>query len=153
MLAGEIDDLNFLDQLFAAAAIFDEFLYGTNLELMSLGESLKFGKAGHIAGVIHDFADDADWATFGKFGEVHGRFSMASALEHAAGACAQRKDMPWLHEVIRYCGGIGHGLDRLGTVLGADARGDTFGGINAHLEIRLETFLIARHHAFDAELA
>ena len=61
---------------------------------MSLGESLKFGKAGHIAGVIHDFADDADWATFGKLGEVHGRFSMASALEHAAGACAQRKDMP-----------------------------------------------------------
>ena len=68
MLAGEIDDFNFLDQLLSASAIFDELFNGADFELMFLGKALEFWQPGHVARVIHDFTDDADRTAFGEFG-------------------------------------------------------------------------------------
>ncbi|MFM1943710.1 MAG: cyclohydrolase/3,4-dihydroxy-2-butanone 4-phosphate synthase bi-functional protein [Verrucomicrobiota bacterium] len=149
---GEFDGLDFFDELFAAASVGDERGDGADLELMFFGEPGEAGEAHHRAFVGHDFADGTDGAATGESGKVDPGFSMAGALENSTGFGSQGKDVAGLNEVGGECRGVGHELDGLGAVGGADPGGDVFGGVDTHLEVGAEGFPVIPNHGGDAEL-
>ena len=115
---------------------------------MSLGKSLKFGKSGHIAGVIHDFADDTDWATFGKL-----------VRSTAASVWPARWSTPPRARNGKICPGCTRSS---GTAVGSAMVWIVLARSLALMPVVIplaastplgnpfETFLIARHHALDA---
>ena len=101
---------------------------------MVLAEFQELRHAAHGAVFIHDFADDARRAEPGDAREVHRCFGLAGADEHAAVACAQRKDMARAGEVLGLGLGIDGGKDGGGAVGGADAGGDAIARVNGFAE-------------------
>src|SRR5580698_3995516 len=91
IVGGEIYDFDTLDEFLALAAVFDEVLDGTNLELVFAGEFDELRQPGHGAVVVHDFAEDADGPAIGEGDEVDDGLGMAGALEDAAGLGSQGK--------------------------------------------------------------
>ena len=84
--------------------------------------------------------------------QIHRRFGMAGALQHAAGPRAQRKDVPGLNQIFRHRRRLRHDADCLGAIGGADAGGDAASGIDADLKVGFERLAVLANHAFDAEL-
>ncbi len=82
----------------------------------------------------------------GQDREVDRRLGVARALEHAARTGAQRKDVAGLHQLLRPRLRVGEYADGLGAVVGADARRDSFGRIDAHRKVRAMHLAIAGDH-------
>ena len=61
----------------------------------------QFGHARHRAVVVHHLADHTGGVQPRQAREVHGGLRLARALQHAAGAALERKDVARLHEVVR----------------------------------------------------
>ena len=120
---------------------------------MFFGKSFQLRQPRHAAVVIHDFANDAYRPAFSELSKIHCRLGVSGALQYASGAGAQWENVTRLYECLGHGGGVGHHLYGAGTVFGANACGNTGCRINTHLEVRFKSFLIAGHHALDAELA
>jgi hypothetical protein len=57
-------------------------------------KSLELGASRHCPVVVDDLSQHADWCKPGKPAQVDRTFGVTSTLEHAAGSCAQREDVP-----------------------------------------------------------
>ena len=85
-------------------------------------------------------------------GEVAGGFGVAGAGQHAARLCGQRKMWPGCDRSDGFASGRTAVPDGMRAVVGADAGGDAFGGLDAHREVGLELRGIGLHHRRQAEL-
>ena len=144
--------LHSLDQFFPGATVFDQRLNGADLQAVLVREIDQFGQPRHRAVIAHDLADHADGPAAAQFHQVHRRFRVAGALQHAAGLGAQGKDMPRLHQVFRHRGRVRHDLNGARPIRGADAGGNPARRVHAHLEIGFERLAVLRHHPLDAQL-
>jgi hypothetical protein len=97
-------------------------------------EFLQVVEPRHRTVLVEDLADDAAGVQAREGGEVDRGFGMAGALEHAAGAGEQREDVAGLHERFRLGLRVGEDRDGLRAVVGGDAGGDPFGGVDGHRE-------------------
>ena len=83
------------DELLVLAAVADEVGDGDEREVVLLGEALQVRQAGHLGLVLgHDLAEHARRGEPGGPAQVDRRLGVAGPLEHAAGAVAQREDVP-----------------------------------------------------------
>ena len=71
----------------------DEVGNRADFEIVQLGEGDQFGKAGHGAVFIHDFADHTGRIEAGHAGNIYRRLCMPGADECAAFARNQREDV------------------------------------------------------------
>ena len=77
---------------------------------------------------------------------------MPGSAQHPSGLGSQGKDMPWLDKIRGSGRGVHHDLNRSGSVGGADAGADAFGGIDADLEVGLISVTVLHDHLFDSQL-
>jgi hypothetical protein len=91
-----------LNELFTGAAVLDEICDGANLEAVLLGEFQQRRQSRHRAIVVHDFADDPDWAGSRQHHQIHRGFRMTGTLEHPAGLGAQGENVARLYQIIRH---------------------------------------------------
>mmetsp|Transcript_4917 Transcript_4917/g.21990 ORF Transcript_4917/g.21990 Transcript_4917/m.21990 type:complete len:547 (+) Transcript_4917:37-1677(+) len=131
-----------LHQRLPLAPVPDEVGDEHHLEPVLLGELPELGQARHAAvGVVHDLAEDARGAAAGEGGEIVSSFGVTRALEHAALAVAQGKDVAGPDELIGVR--VGGAEPRDGRR--ALTRGDTGGGpdqIARHGKRRLHGVLV-----------
>ena len=80
-----------LDELLGALAVLDQVGDRDDLQAVALAELDEVGHAGHRPVVVHDLADDAGRGEAREPREVDGRLRLPRALEHAAGAGAERE--------------------------------------------------------------
>ncbi|MEI2721188.1 MAG: hypothetical protein V9E87_13830 [Gemmatimonadales bacterium] len=111
-------------------------------------EFLQLREAGHRAVLAQDLADHAGRAEAGESREIHARLGVTDALEHAAGAGAQRRDMAWAAEIARLRGRIDRHANRGGAVGRRDAGGDAeaAGGVDGHREGGRHRLGVVLHH-------
>ena len=134
------------------APVLDQVGDGDQLEPVALAELDEVRDAGHRPVVVHDLADDAGRREPGEAREVDGRLRLARALEHAAGARAEREDVPGLDEVVRRRRRVDRDLDRLRAVGGARSGRDAVARLDRDRERRAERRLVLVGHLAQAEL-
>src|SRR5438309_9774965 len=105
-------------------AVANEVRHGEHLKVVFLAEFDELRHAGHGAVFTHDFADDTGGSEASDSGEVHRRFRLASADEHASIARAQRKNVSRAREVLRLGFWINGRQDGDGAVRSTDTGGD-----------------------------
>ena len=118
------------DVAFMLHAVADEIRDGQHFQIVLRAELLELRHASHGAVFIHDFADDAARTEAGDAREVHARFGLAGANEHAAFFGAQGKDVAGASEILRLGLGINRRENGYGAVGGADASSDAGAGVN-----------------------
>src|SRR4051812_40177467 len=118
---------------------------------MANGKAHQLWKTRHRTVVAEDLANDAHGTATSQLHQIDSGFGMAGALKNPSEPGAQWKDMARLHKVLRKGRGIGHDFDCSSAIRGADASGDTFGRIDADLEICLKGLAVLQNHLFDAE--
>src|SRR5439155_6972871 len=84
----------------------------------------------HRPVVLHDLAYDAGRDQPGEAREVDCGLRLSRALQHSAGARAQREDVTGLHEVAAVLRRIDRDLDRARAVVRGDAGRDPFAGLD-----------------------
>ena len=88
----------------------------------------------------------------GEAGEVDGGLGLADALQHAARAALERKDVARLDEVAGRALGVDGDLDRARPIVRGDAGGDALAGLDRDGERGLERRFVLRRHEVEAEL-
>ena len=135
-----------------AHAVADEVGHGGDLEIVLVGELDQVRHPGHVAVFAHDLADDAGGLEAGQAGEVHAAFGLAGAVEHAAFAGAQGKDVARGDEVFGH-GPVGHGgQDGGGPVIGRDAGGHADLGFDGDGKAGAKRRLVVLGHHGQGEL-
>src|SRR4029077_369278 len=94
-------------------------------EVVPLAEPGQVSHTCHRAIVIDDLADDTARMEPCKTGEIDRRLGVAPALEDAAGACTNRKDVPGYGEVLPPAAGLDCRPDRFRAAVGGKSRRDT----------------------------
>ena len=113
----------------------------------------ELGQARHRAILVEDLADDTARVQAGEGGEVDRGFGVAGALEDATRAGEQREDVAGLHECFGLGLRVGEDRDGLRAVVGRDAGGNPFGGVDGHREGGALRLAVLRHHLGDAQAA
>jgi len=108
----------------------NEFGYGEHLEAVLGAELDQVWDAGHGAVVVHDFADDAGGIETGEAGEIDGSFGLTGADEDSAFARAEGENVAGASEVVGRGTGRYGSADGVGAVIGGDAGGDAFAGLD-----------------------
>ena len=142
-----------LDEAFAAVAELDELRDRDHVQAELLLEFDELGQARHRAVLVQDFTDDSARVEAGEGREVDRGFGVAGALEHAAGSGEERENMSGLYKGLGLGLRVGEDRDGLRAVVGGDASGDAFGGVDGHREGGALRFTILRHHLGDAQAA
>ena len=114
--------------------------------LWSLAEFGQLRDARHGSVVVHDFADHAALAQTGQPRQIHGRFGLPGAHQHAAFAGPQGKDMAGTNQIARLAGGIDRHADGVRAVGRRNAGGDAFGRFNGFAKRGAEARVVARRH-------
>ena len=140
-----------LDQLLRAPAVLDEVGDGDHLQPVSLAVGDQILDAGHRPVVVHHLAHDAGGRETREPREVDGGLRLAGALEHAAVACAQRKDVTGLHEIGRLRVGMDRHLDRSRPVVRGDARRHSLARLDRDGERGSERRFVVLGHLVQAE--
>ena len=141
-----------LDEALGAAAVLDQVGDGAQLEAVLGAELHEIGHARHRPVGLHDLADHARRAHAGEPREIDRGLGLAGALEHAAGARAQREDVTGLDDVARAGGRRARHLDGVRAILRRDARLDALAGLDRDRERRLVGRLVVLHHHLQPEL-
>ena len=141
-----------LDQLLVPAAVLDQVGDRDQLSPCRSQYGIRSGHAGHRPVLVHDLADDAGRDQAGEAREVDGGLGLARALEHAAGARAQREDVAGLDEVLRRPRRVDRDLDRARAVGRGDAGRDAFARLDRDRERGAERRLVLLRHLAEAEL-
>src|SRR6185312_15232362 len=110
-------------QAFRTAAIMNEVGNSANPELMLCRKLDQVGETRHASVFIQYFADDGGGGESRQMRQIATGFCVAGAHEHAAVLRHERKNMPRLDEVIRFCIPIHGNLYRTSTVGGGNAGG------------------------------
>jgi len=140
-----------LDQLLGASPVGDQLGDSDHLQPMLLAVWDQVRNARHRAVVVHHLADHPGRGEAGEAGQVDARLGVAGALEHAAVFGPQREHVTGNDDVPRSGAGIDRDLDRVGAVVGGDARADPAGGLDRHRERSLQRRLVLRRHQVEAE--
>ena len=140
------------DVAFVLHAVADQVRDREHLQVVFLAKFDELRHAGHGAVITHDFADDAGGSEAGDAREVHGRFRLAGANEHAAIARAQRKNVAGAREILRLRLGIDGGENRDGAIGSADAGGDADARVHGFGEGRAVDGSVDRRHEREAKL-
>ena len=93
-----------------------------DLQVELSGDLLQLREAGHRAVLVHDLDQRAGGLQPGQPGQVHGRFGVTRAAQHALLPGAQGVDVSRTPQVGRPGRGIGQRADRGGAVVDRDAR-------------------------------
>ncbi len=110
------------------AAVGDQVLDGDDRQAVLAGEGDQLRQAEHLAVLARDLHDGAGGAQARETGEVDGGLGVAVAGEDAAGAGAQREDVPGAHEVVGRGRAAREEPQGGGAVVGGDAGGDAVRG-------------------------
>jgi hypothetical protein len=124
-----------LDAALGAHAVADQVADGAHAQAVLAREGLQLRTARHGAIVVHDFHDHCRRLHARQPRQIAARLGMPGAGKHAARLGHQWKDMARLRQVLgpRV---LGHrGAHRVRTIIGRDAGGDAFGGLDRHGEI------------------
>ena len=128
-------------------AVADDVAHGSDLDAVLFSEDFEIGQAGHGAVFLHDFADDGSGLEAGELREIDAAFSLAGALENAAGTGAQGEDVAGHDEVFGAAVVSDRGEDRRGSVSGGNAGRHAFAGFDGNREVRAELrVVVAGHH-------
>lgn len=141
-----------IDVALVLQAVADELGDGEHFEAVLVAEVDEIGDAGHGAVVAHDFADDACRDEAGEACEVDGGLGLSGADEDAALAGAEGEDVAGTGEVLGGCGGVDGDADGVGAVMGADAGGDAFAGLDTLSEGSAEAGGVLLDHGVEAEV-
>ena len=79
----------------------DQFRDGQQLQPVRAAEFRELRQARHRAVVIHDFADHARGSESGDARQIHRRFGLSGAHQHAAVSRAQRENVSRAREIGR----------------------------------------------------
>ena len=139
-------------RLLGALAVLDQVGHRHELQAVAAAELHEVGHAGHRPVVLHDLADDAGRGEAREPREVDGGLRLPRALEHAAGAGAEREDVTGMDEVVRRRGRVDGDLDRPRAVSGRDARRDAVAGLDRDRERGAELRLVLVGHLAQPEL-
>ena len=120
---------------------------------MPTAEALQLRQPRHRPVIVQNLAQHPRGTQPRQLRKVHRRLRVPRAAQHAARLCAQREDMPRLHQVRRRRGRVRQDADRRRAVRGADARRDPARRIHRHRKIRPLALAIIRHHALKAQSA
>ena len=107
---------------------------------------------GHGAVLVEDLADDPGGERSGHTREVDRRLGVAGALEHPAGARAQREHVSGLDEILGAAARIDGGLHGACAVVCGDAGGDAVARLDGDGEGGPVQRLVAARHRPQAEL-
>ena len=135
-----------LDELLGAPAVLDQVGDRDHLQAVALAVRDQVLDPRHRAVVVHDLADHRGRDQARETREVDARLGLPGALEHAAGACLEREDVPGLHQVVGLRARVDRDLDRVGAVVGGDARRDALAGLDRDRERGLEGRLVLGRH-------
>ena len=136
------------DEFVVAAPVADEIGDRHEDETVLVREPAQVRAAGHLAAVEDEFAEHAGGSATGEPSEVDGCLGVADALQHAAGAGAQREDVPGAVERVGADRRIGEGPQRRGAIRGRDARRSPLGEVDGDGEgrsVRLGVLVGANH--------
>jgi hypothetical protein len=117
-----------------AQPVRDQLRHRDERQAVLARERLELRTLRRGAVLVEDLADDARRIDVRQPREVHGGLRVADALQHAAVACAEGKDVAAVTEVARNGRGIDEDLDGRRPVLRADPRRHTEprAGVDAH---------------------
>ena len=141
-----------LDQLLGAAPVLDQVLDRDHLDPVPLAVRDQVGHARHRPVLVHDLADDAGGVQARQAREVDRRLGLAGALQHAAGAGAEREDVAGLDEVVRALRRVDRHLDRVRAVGRGDPGRDALARLDRDRERRLVRRLVVVRHRLEVEL-
>ena len=149
---GSLTDADALDEFLVPAPVLDQVGDRDHLEAVALAVADQVLDPRHRAVLVHDLADDARRREAREPRQVDGCLGLPGALEHAAGAGAQREDVSGLDEVVGGRGGIDGDLDRAGAVVRGDPGGDAFARLDRDGERCAEGRLVLVGHLAQPEL-
>ena len=135
-----------------SAAMRDQALDRANAQPVLFPELHQLRQPRHRSVVMQDFAKHARRLQPGQPREIHGRFRMTRAPQHAAVLGAQRKDVPRLDQIVRRRFRIRDRLDRRRPIVRADPRRHAARRIDRDGEIRAIHLPVLRHHPLQPEL-
>ena len=87
------------NEVFFAAAVFDELRHSADFQAVAGGEFFELGKPCHGAVGGEDFADDAGGGQTGEAGKVYCGFGVAGALKDTARLGDEGEDMAGANEI------------------------------------------------------
>ena len=135
-----------------AHPVLDQIRHRDHQQAVPAREPVEVRHAGHRAVVVHDLADDAGRIQAGEPGQVHRRFGLACAHQHAAVARPQGRHVAGLGEVGRPGRRIDRHPDRRRAVGGRDAGRRDVLRVDRHGEGGLEPRRVLVHDHRDVEL-
>ena len=125
-------------------AVANQVGHGQQLHIVQTTKFHQLGNPRHRAVVIHHFADHARMVESGKPRQIHRRFGLPGADQHAAIARAQGVDVAGARQIFRTRIGIGGRQNSGGAVAGAGSSGGAAARINRFAERGAEHRRIAR---------
>ena len=141
-------------ELLGSQAVGHEVPNRHDLEIVIPAELDQVRHARHRPIVVHDLADHTGRTTTRETREVDRTFGLADAPQHAAFACAERKDVSRPHDVLRSRILCHRRLDRSCSVGRRDARRHALTRFDRNRECGTERsrILVVRHHHAKIEL-
>ena len=134
------------DEALLGHAMGDEVLHRDQAKAVAPRETLELRHPRHRSIRVRDLADDPYRGQPGEPAEVDGGLGLPGAYEDAPVTRLERKNVPGLHDIVRFRFGIGQHLDGLRAVGGADPRRNTLARVDAHGESGAEPCFVARDH-------
>src|SRR5678816_4398516 len=139
-------------QRLGADAVLDQVRDGNHQQLVPAREPGQLGNARHRAVGIENLADDAGRVESRDAREIHRRFGLPGAHQHAAVARLQREHVPGTCKIGRTRLRIDGGKYRGGAIRRGDAGTGDVLRLDRDAEGGLEARGVLRHHLRDVEL-
>ena len=135
------------NQFLGVASIANEIGNRDDGEVVLLCERLELGQTGHVGLVRRDdLTEHTRGVLARKSTEVNGRLSVASALQDATFAVAQREDVARAVQIVRAGRGVNERANGRGAVAGRDAGRGAVAKVDGHRERSALGLSIRDHH-------
>ena len=139
-------------EAFVFQAVRNQIGNGHQLHVVFLRQLNEFRQTCHGAILVHDFHDDTGWLKSSKAREIHRRFGVSWAAQHAAGFGPQGEDVSGSTQLLGLGERIDQGLDGFGAVAGGDAGGAAMANqIHRHGERSFERGVVAFDHQAEVQ--
>src|SRR5690606_1669197 len=135
-----------LDGVFVLQTVPDQVLDRTDLQPVFAGERFQFRTPGHRTVRIEYLDQYAGRFHARQQGQVARRFGVSGTAEHAARLRLPREDVAGLRQVGAGCVRPHRGTHGVRAVVGADAGGHAFGGLDADREVGPVRRGVVAHH-------
>ncbi len=141
-----------LDGVLGGQAVGDQVGDRAHLQPVQAREFLQLRAPRHAAVGIEHFHQHPGRLQPGQQRQVASRLGVAGAGQHAARLGDQREDVAGLAQVVRLGVRLDRGAHGMRAVVGGDAGGDAFGGLDADGEVGVELRGVVLDHRRQPEL-